>query len=54
MARRAARALPQGAAAPERMARDAGYGKSDDLALVVQLLAFWPSTFLADGDACLL
>lgn len=30
------------------------FGKSDDLALAVQMCAFWPSTFYADGDKCVL
>ena len=30
------------------------YGKSDDMALVVQMLCFWPSTFFADGEKCLM
>jgi hypothetical protein len=30
------------------------YGKSDDVCIAVQILAWWPHTFFADGDRCLL
>jgi hypothetical protein len=29
------------------------FGKSDDLAICVQMAAFWPATYIADGDRCL-
>lgn len=30
-----------------------GFGKSDDLAIAAQMHAYWPSTFYAEGDRCL-
>jgi hypothetical protein len=29
------------------------FGKSDDLAICVQMACFWPATYIADGERCL-
>jgi hypothetical protein len=31
-----------------------GFGQNDDLALVVQMLTYWPSTFFSDPQRCLI
>ena len=45
---------PEAGRGPRMHLSGKSYGKSDDLALCVQLLAYWPSSFLADGEKCLM
>jgi hypothetical protein len=44
---------PNSGRGPKMFLTGKGFGKSDDLALALQILVFWATTYFADGERCL-